>query len=194
MQLRRTMIIECYKGGNNELPQHDIFDVSNKRFQWWRNHFSSRGNRASDHEGQSVLYKSGLLNKTTCKDRLVCSPETFREYYSEFPHCCCSESLRIKPIAGRAILFFPRGVNGEGDKRTWHGLPYNKWNQIYGTTMDTSDEIVHKGGIETAENDVLGLIDSRNKENSRNSERRKGNMQNPKEMRTYKRKMIYDGN
>lgn len=129
---------------------------------------------ASDHEGQSVLYKSGLLNKTTCKDRLVCSPETFREYYSEFPHCCCSESLKIKPIAGRAILFFPRGVNGEGDKRTWHGgCPIINGTKFTAQQWIHSDEIVHKGGIETAENDVLGLIDSRNKGKFKKQKRKK---------------------
>ena len=36
-----------------------------------------------------------------------------------------------------------------------------------------SDEIVHKGGIETAENDVLGLIDSRNKGKFKKQKRKK---------------------
>ena len=129
---------------------------------------------ATDRNGKSVLYKSGLLNKTTCKDQIVCTPEIFREYYNEFPHCCCSESLKIKPIAGRAILFFPRSVNGESDKRTWHGgCPIINGTKFTAQQWIHSDEIMHKGGVDTAANDALGLIDPRNKEKFKKQKRKK---------------------
>ena len=123
----------------------------------------------------SVQYKAGSLDKTTCKDEITCTKEVFYKYYQEFPHCCCSEALKIYPQAGRAILFFPRNEDGETDKRTWHGgCPVVNGSKFTAQQWVHSDEIVTKGNVKNAKNDVFGLINNDNLKKYKKKKKRKG--------------------
>ena len=95
-------------------------------------------------DGVAVPYynSTGNFKKQSCRDEVMCDASNY-SHYKEMPHCCCSETLRVKPAKGRVLLFLPRLANGESDKRTWHGgCPIVKGEKFTAQQWVQSPEIV----------------------------------------------------
>mgnify|MGYP003705955213 FL=1 len=107
-------------------------------------------------ENEVPYAASSNLKKTSCSRGISCDHSNFT-FFKSMPHCCCSESLKVRPIAGRSVVFFPRLSNGESDKRTWHGAC-----PVVSGTKFTAQQWIHSPEIArfvtSATKDVQGLF------------------------------------
>jgi prolyl 4-hydroxylase len=128
--------------------------------------------------GVAVPYNSsGDLKKQSCRDEILCDASNY-SHYRDMPHCCCSETLKVRPAKGRALLFLPRLANGESDKRTWHGgCPIVKGEKFTAQQWVHSPEIAKM--VPKAPKGMYGIIETEKPKRKRRkpTKKRKGNVE-----------------